>query len=94
MSIFNKIMKLNLFNLPWKWGTIEIDDPGEQVEFCMKRWYRGPVTFYRYTIRLSPNPKGIMVYYVFCFRDNWSIAIHTPFFDDAARKRYFKDINE
>ncbi len=69
---------MKFLNLPWKWDTLDMDDPGLLCEVAIKRWHRGPVTFYRYTMRLLPDEKPL-VYFSLCFMDNWSIALHAPF---------------
>ncbi len=69
---------MKFLNLPWKWSTTDLDDPGMLCEVAIKRWHRGPVTFYRYTMRFQLGKKPL-TYFSLCFMDNWSIALGAPF---------------
>lgn len=67
---------MSFLNLPWQWDdAVTVRVP---VDMVVKRWRRGPVTFYRYTLLLPTGDAE--VYYFFCWADDWSIcfSIHTP----------------
>lgn len=66
-----------MLNLPWLWDRAEVN--AVPALFSAVRWQRGPVTFYMH--RVAPDvqrPEDFHTTWVFCWADDWSIAIHFP----------------
>lgn len=66
---------MSFLNLPWQWDS----DSSIQVPvgLTVKRWRRGPLTFYRYEWHFPALDIVDRSYFV-CFADNWSIGISFP----------------
>ncbi len=71
---------MSLFNLPWKWDYVDTRNSGvEGVPgfIHIRRWHRGPVTFYRYDI--SSNLRTtVLTQWWLCVADDVSFGVHLP----------------
>ena len=58
----------------WQWDTSEV--PTIELGVSVKRWRRGPVTFYRYIIH--PSKDGTFTSYWMYIANDLGFAIHLP----------------
>lgn len=67
---------MSFLNLPWQWDT----DGFERgpIEISIKRWRRGPITFYRYIMHFNQEDT-FTSYWCYIFNDV-GIGIHLPSF--------------
>lgn len=69
---------MSFLNLPWKWDYSEV--PSLPVGLAIRRWRRGPVTFYRHVIH-CPNkadPNATYTSFWLCLANDVSLGIHLP----------------
>jgi len=65
---------VSFLNTPWRWDTGGFSRAPADVS--VRRWRRGPVTFYRYTIHLSES--GTHTAWWIYVADDFGFAIHIP----------------
>lgn len=65
---------MSFLNLPWQWDVGGFE--GAPADIAVRRWRRGPVTFYRYAIHLGGgNHHTSWWIYI---ADDLGFAVHLP----------------
>ena len=65
---------MSFLNLPWQWDASGFDR--SPAEITVRRWRRGPVTFYKYVIHLT-NSGTHTSWWVYVAND-FGFAVHLP----------------
>jgi hypothetical protein len=64
---------MSFLNLPWQWDFSEV--PETPIGLSVRRWRRGPVTFYRYVMHIKGDTQTS---YWLCLANDLSIGVHLP----------------